>query len=71
MRSFALPETRFELVRSEPGADDGHHVGEPTGEVRCACCGAQHQNLDRIGHVPGCPQSDVHSQWWAMAMASD
>lgn len=67
-RSFADPGTEFELVRSDAGAQDGHHVGELTGEVRCAVCGAQAVNVDRIDHdcVDGepCPQRDVRSDWF-------
>lgn len=71
MRSFAHPSTHFEFVRSEAGQDDGHHVGEPTGEVRCVECGAVDANVDHIDHEADCPQTDVHSRWWAMRLAAD
>lgn len=62
--SFSSPETRFELVVSDEGDADGHHVGEPTGEVRCCECGRVAENIDEIPHHPECRQRWVRSDWW-------
>jgi len=58
------PETSFTLITSGEGDRDGCVPGEPTGEVECDCCGARAENVDRIDHDEGCPQRDVHSEWW-------
>lgn len=66
IRSFADPETEFELVRSDtPFAHDGLKPNEPTGAVRCLECGQVAGCVDYIPHKPDCSQSNVHSRWWA------
>jgi hypothetical protein len=67
MRTPWDPETEFVLVVSKEGDDDGHHVGEPTGEVKCPHCGRIAQNIDYIAHPDDCPQSDVRSEWFQQA----
>ena len=64
-RSFADPETHFEIIRSDlPVTVDGFALNEPTGEVRCDECGSVAMCVDQIDHDKGCPQSDVHSRDW-------
>ena len=66
MKSFADPDTHFELERSDTPADvDGFKLGEPTGTVRCSECGAAAHNIDEIPHRATCPQRWVRSRWWA------
>lgn len=55
-RSFADPETSFELV-VKPN-------GKPTGLVRCPYCRNVALDLDWIPHSCGCEQEGVHSEWW-------
>lgn len=65
IQSFADPDTHFELVKSDTPVDvDGHKLGEPTGEVRCAECGRIGGCVDYIPHKPTCSQENVHSRWW-------
>lgn len=65
MRSFADPDTEFELVRSDTPVDvDGLKLGEPTGEVRCSECGQVAGAPEYIPHLPGCAQRDVTSRWY-------
>lgn len=65
-KSFADPDTHFELVRSDtPVNVDGFKIGEPVGEVECECCGAVAVNVDEIPHAKDCPQRFVKSGWWA------
>lgn len=68
-RSFSDPETHFELIKSEtPVSEDGYRLGEPTGDVKCECCGASAGAPEYINHdrVDGeeCPQADVTSEWY-------
>jgi len=64
-RSFADPETTFELVRSDTPVDvDGFKLGEPTGEVRCDECGQIAGAPEYIPHCPTCSQGDVTSRWY-------
>jgi hypothetical protein len=71
MKSFADPDTHFEIVESgTPVSVDGFALGEPTGEVRCAECGAVHDNVDEIPHDPTCSQRWVRSRWWAEHLQS-
>lgn len=66
VRSFAAPDSEFKLVRSDTPVDvDGHKLGEPTGEIECVECGRSAGCIDYIPHTPDCPQSNVHSRWWA------
>jgi hypothetical protein len=70
-RSFADPQTTFELVRSEtPISEDGYKLGEPK-LVRCGECGADvlltedpSPGIDELGHDPRCSQRWVRSRWW-------
>lgn len=72
MKSFADPQTEFELVKSDtPVTVDGYAMGEPTGEVSCRYCGATHENIDDIPHDQDCPQRFVHSNWYAETMTND
>jgi hypothetical protein len=72
MRSFTDPDTEFELERSDTPVDvDGFKLGEPTGRVSCASCGATAHNIDEIPHEPGCPQRFVHSHWYIDSAVSD
>lgn len=72
MRSFADPETHFRVVRSEtPVSVDGFAMGEPTGEIECADCGASHLNIDEIPHAPHCSQRFVKSRFWQEAATDD
>jgi len=65
-RSFADPETHFEVVRSETPVDvDGYKIGEPTGEVRCEVCEATALTPEGIPHPSDCPPRDVSSRWAA------
>jgi len=64
-RSFADPDTEFELVKSDtPVSVDGHALDEPTGEVRCVECGRISAAPEYIPHLPTCPQGDVTSRWY-------
>ncbi|GGO03745.1 hypothetical protein [Haloarcula pellucida] len=64
-RSFADPDTLFELVRSDTPVDvDGFKMGEPTGEVRCRECKKVAAAPEYIPHLPGCSQNDVTSNWY-------
>jgi len=70
-KSFADPETHFELVASStPISEDGYKLGEPK-FVRCVECGADvllteepSPGIDEIGHEKDCPQRWVRSRWW-------
>jgi len=67
IRSFADPDTEFELVRSDTPVDaDGYKLGEPTGEVKCLVCKQSAAAPEYINHLPGCQQSDVTSRWYAL-----
>jgi len=64
-RSFADPDTEFELVKSDTPLDvDGFKLGEPTGEVRCGECGQAAGAPEYIPHLPTCGQGDVTSRWY-------
>ncbi|MDS0280325.1 hypothetical protein NDI85_21300 [Halomicroarcula sp. S1AR25-4] len=64
-RSFADPDTLFELVRSDTPVDvDGYKLGEPTGKIKCDECGAVAKNIDEIPHTQGCSQRFVLSVWF-------
>lgn len=63
VRSFSDPETHFTLLSGDEGD------GQPTGEVMCDECGRVAGAPEYIPHEPGCPQSDVKSEWWAMTHA--
>ncbi|WP_135302623.1 hypothetical protein [Haloarcula amylovorans] len=64
-RSFADPETLFELVRSQTPVDvDGFKIGEPTGQIRCNECGRSAAAPAYIPHLPDCPQRDVTSNYY-------
>lgn len=66
MRSFADPDTEFELLRSDTPVDvDGYKLGELTGDVKCAECGAVAENIDEVPHDHDCSQRWVASHWWA------
>lgn len=72
MKSFAEPDTEFELVVSEtPVTVDGFAMGEPTGEIVCLECDAQHANIDEIPHDKDCPQRFVHSRWYLDSAVND
>ena len=63
--SFSDPSTQFEIVTSDtPPTVDGFSIGEPTGEIKCEECGAQHENIDEIPHDENCPQRWVRSHFW-------
>jgi len=72
MKSFADPDTHFEIERSEtPVNVDGYKVHEPKW-LRCAACGASvllteepSPGVDELQHAPNCPQRWVKSEWWA------
>lgn len=64
-RSPFDPDTEFWLERSgTPVNVDGFKLGEPTGEVVCAECGAVARDMDDLAHPWWCPQFGVHSQFW-------
>jgi hypothetical protein len=66
MRSFADPDTHFEIVREEQELDRGGLTAvRPTGEVRCVACGEVAENVDDFPHAQDCPQRFVHSSWYA------
>ena len=72
MRSFANPETHFEIQRSDtPHTDDGLWPGEPTGRIVCLACGEAHYNVDEIPHAETCPQRFVHSRFYDDAMHAE
>jgi len=72
VRSFAEPDTEFELERSDTPVDvDGFKLGEPTGRVSCVSCGATAENVDEIPHDSDCPQRFVHSKWYVDSVESD
>ena len=72
MRSFANPTTFFEVVVSDtPPTVDGFSIGEPTGEIRCLECSAQHLNIDEIPHAADCSQRFTHSRWYFQAMCDE
>ncbi|MFW6434819.1 MAG: hypothetical protein ACOCY1_00415 [Halovenus sp.] len=67
MRSFADPDTHYELVKSGKG--------EPTGEVRClgrlpdgSHCNAVSMNVDDLPHKKRCDQRFVHSEWYVQML---
>jgi|GEM_PF-2767308 len=69
MRSFADEDTHFIVLESDtPWTVDGYNLGEPTGDIKCAECGAVAGNIDEIDHnlVDGekCDQEDVHSEYF-------
>lgn len=72
MRSFANPDTHYELVREEmPVGDGGLTAVRPTGEVRClgecpdgTVCGRVAAAPEYIPHQEGCDQADTYSEWW-------
>lgn len=78
IRSFADPETHFELVRSDTPVDvDGYKLGEPK-MIRCPVCGADRlitkepsPGIDELGHEPGCAQRWVRSRWWQVQFAAE
>lgn len=73
LRSFADPETEFEIVESgTPPSVDGLAITEPK-YLKCVKCGAQvridgpdgHQTtIDNLPHDKDCPQRDVVSQYF-------
>ncbi|EMA57016.1 hypothetical protein C468_16924 [Halorubrum kocurii JCM 14978] len=73
MRSFADPETEFEIVPSgSPPSVDGLTITEPK-FLRCAECGAQvridgpdgHQTtIDNLPHDRDCPQRGMTSRYY-------
>jgi len=73
MRSFADPDTHFEIVESgTPPNDDGLCPRCPK-FLACSECGAQvridgpdgHQTtIDELPHDRGCPQRAVKSRYW-------
>jgi len=66
MKSFAEPDTHFEIVREEQGVGDGGLTAErPTGEIRCSECGRVAYNIDDFPHARDCSQRFVHSRWYA------
>ena len=77
-KSFADPETTFELVRSStPVSEDGYKLGEPK-FVRCTECGADvllteepSPGIDELGHTPQCGQRYVRSRWWREQFRDD
>ena len=72
MRSFADPDTFYSIVVSNtPISVDGFALGEPTGEIECAECGASHTNIDDIPHEKDCSQRFTHSQWYANSMLAE
>ena len=72
MRSFADPDTEFELVTAESSEGwDGLRAGEPTGEVRCTECGRTAAVVEEIPHTVGCSQRYVASEWWAEHFRKD
>jgi len=72
-RSFASPETEFEIVESgTPPSVDGLAITEPK-YLECAECGARvridgpdgHQTtIDNLPHDKSCPQRDVVSRYF-------
>lgn len=64
-RSFADPDTEFEIVRSETPLDvDGFKIHEPTGEIRCEECGEQALRPEDIHEENSeCKQADVTSRY--------
>ena len=72
MRSFADPDTHFQLERSEtPVNVDGFKLGEPTGRLSCVECQAVAENVDEIPHKRDCSQRFVHSKWYVDSTISD
>lgn len=70
--SFSDPSTHFAIVTSDtPVSVDGLALNEPTGEIHCEACGAQHLNVDEIPHAQDCPQRFVRSRWWRDQMRRD
>jgi len=66
MKSFADPDTYFEIVRKEVQVGRGGLTAvRPTGEVRCRECGRVAENVDDFPHAQDCPQRFVHSKWYA------
>jgi len=66
MKSFASPNTHFEIVREEmPVGNGGLTAERPTGEIRCSECGRVAENIDDFPHEPDCSQRFVHSRWYA------
>jgi len=73
MRSFADPETHFEIVPSgSPPSVDGLAISEPK-YLRCSECTAQvridspdetQTTIDDLPHDRGCSQRAVKSEWW-------
>lgn len=73
MRSFADPETHFEIVASgTPPNEDGLAIQEPK-YLKCTECGARvridgpdgHQTtIDELPHGRDCPQRAVKSEYW-------
>ena len=73
LRSFADPDTHFEIVPSgSPPNDDGLAIHEPKW-LACTECGARaridgpdgHQTtIDELPHDRGCSQRAVKSRYW-------
>ncbi|MFC7044319.1 hypothetical protein ACFQH6_20620 [Halobacteriaceae archaeon GCM10025711] len=70
--SFSDPDTHYRVIRSDTPIDvDGFNLGEPTGEIQCEECGAEHLNVDEIPHEPWCSQRYVKSLFWQHHYAVD
>jgi len=77
-RSFADPDTEFELLRSDTPVDvDGYKLGEPK-KLQCPECGASvlltpepSPGVDELQHHPQCPQRWVRSEWWESQFADE
>lgn len=65
IKSFADPDTHFEIVTTEVVVGRGGLTAErPTGLLRCEECGAVSHNIDDFPHDPNCSQRFVHSRWY-------
>jgi len=52
MKSFADPDTHFEIVREEmPVGRGGCTAVRPTGYIRCTACGEEALNIDDFPHA--------------------
>jgi hypothetical protein len=76
MRSFADPDTEFEIETAESSEGwDGVRNGEPV-RMRCPKCGATlpitrdpSASIEELPHEPGCEQRGVVSEYWEETFA--
>lgn len=78
MKSFADPETEFEIVASDsPITQDGYKIGEPK-LLCCRECSAAvllteepTPGIDELQHEKHCSQRWVKSRWWRRQFRRD